>query len=148
MKIIDALVYAAFAFGLPAAAYLLPILASHLKASTHNLYLARITDAASRIAGRMSRAAQALPPGSNAAAVEATSIAAGVAELRAEFAQSVAGIGGTDDKLAGIIAGELGKLAPAIPADLVKDAIGAAIAAAASPAPAAPVSPAAIAAAA
>jgi hypothetical protein len=76
----------------------------------HDSRLARIVGAAGRVAGSISEQLSALTPGVDPEAVKKALVAAGVDKLRTEFRQSAKVVGATDDKLAGIIEGELGKI--------------------------------------
>ena len=102
--------------------------AAYLRAKTgtekemaHNARLARLADGIGRIAGDVAGKLQGLPPGSNLAAVKAEAISAGVADAKTRFADTITSLGGASDAtLAGMIAGEVGKLtAPAATAAAV-----------------------------
>jgi hypothetical protein len=85
--------------------------AAYLRERTHNERLARLADGVARIAGEVQGKLLAMPPGSDLAAVKATALAAGISDARVRFETTIASLGGTDDAdLAGMIAGELGKL--------------------------------------
>lgn len=86
------------------------VLAAYCRVRLHNERLARIVEAAGRCAGRISDALRMQPPGANLVALRSAAVAEAVAALRTEFAQSAAKVGATDDKLAGIVLGELGRL--------------------------------------
>ena len=94
----------------------LALWAAKLNREAKDSSLAKLVGAASRVAGRMNDAFGHLPVGMEREALKAAAIAEGVKAIRDEFAPHVRRVGGTDDKLAGIIAGEFGKLpAPVAP---------------------------------
>ncbi|ONG53299.1 hypothetical protein BKE38_12620 [Pseudoroseomonas deserti] len=95
----------------------LALWAAKLRREARDSSLAKLVGAASRVAGRMNDAFGHLPIGLERDALKAAAIAEGVKAIRDEFAPHVRRVSGTDDKLAGIIAGEFGKLpAPVAPA--------------------------------
>jgi hypothetical protein len=90
-------------------------IATYFREKAHNERLARLVDGIGRIAGDVAGKLQTLPPGASFAVVKAAAIDTGVADAKARFAETIVGLGGaTDATLAGMIAGEVGKLtAPA-----------------------------------
>lgn len=112
--------------GLPAVTGGLTLWAADLQRKRADSALARIVGAASRAAGRINETLAGVPIGSSREIVKQAAIAAAVKDIRTEFATSLKRVGGTDDKVAGIVAGELGKLpslAPTVDAALVREAI-------------------------
>jgi hypothetical protein len=89
--------------------------ATYFREKAHNERLARLVDGIGRIAGDVAGQLQSLPPGSSFDQVKAVAISTGVADAKTRFAETITSLGGADDSaLAGMIAGELGKLtAPA-----------------------------------
>lgn len=88
--------------------------AAYFREKTHNERLARLADGIGRIAGDIAGKLQGLPAGSTLNQVKAVAIAAGVADAKERFAGTIANLGGASDAtLAGMVAGELGKLTAA-----------------------------------
>ena len=85
--------------------------AAYLREKTHNERLARLVGGVGRIAGDIQGKLLSLPAGSDALAVKAVLISTGIADARELFEPTITTLGGASDKaLAGMIAGELGKL--------------------------------------
>lgn len=104
---------------------------TYLREKAHNERLARLTDALGRIAGDIAGKLQSMPAGSNLEAVKGLMVQAGVADAKAQFAQTITALGGaTDTVVAAMISGEIGKLtAPAAAAALSAPLVAAAVAA-------------------
>jgi hypothetical protein len=81
--------------------------------ANHNDRLARLTSAAGNVAGVIREQLNALPAGADVATVRNALIASAVPALTTEFATTLAKIDGTPEKVAGIVAGQLGQI-PAV----------------------------------
>jgi len=87
--------------------------AIYLRERAHNERLARLVDGIGRIAGDIQGQLQALPPGAGVAEVKAAAIAAGVADAKVRFDDTIASLGGASDRtIAGMITSALGTRPP------------------------------------
>lgn len=106
----DTLALAAFVILFGQVSLALAMWAAKLNREAKDSALAKLVGACSRVAGRINDMLGGVPLDMDRRALQAATVAEGVAALRAEFADSIRKVGGNDDKLAGIIVGELGKL--------------------------------------
>ena len=81
----------------------------------HDKSMARIVGFSGRVAAEIAKVLRGLPPGADVEVVRQSMIAAGVAEARGEFAPEIKIVGGTDDKIAGIISREIDKVVAGAP---------------------------------